>query len=266
MNEVGNLVERLNGTKKLRIWSVIITFFGDAIVPRGGSVSARTVQTLLEQMGIEAGAVRTAFSRLTNDGWVIREKIGRSSFYHLSPTGLQPFAEATDRIYAALPQPANGGGQWRLSFKEEDYPKPQLTRLSSDCRQSPESNDEFQFNGSIKQIPHWLKQLNCSDAHRDSYTSLMTAFEPVVGSQLNPIEALAVRCLLIHEWRRILFQFQKVEPEFWTADWPEAECHQFVSALYHQLLASSESWMDSEATGPQGALPQPSSPLERRFA
>ena len=62
MDAVGELVGRLNGTKKLRVWSVIITFFGGAIVPRGGSVSARTVRELLQRMGIEAGAVRTAFS------------------------------------------------------------------------------------------------------------------------------------------------------------------------------------------------------------
>ena len=265
MSEVDNLVERLNGTKKLRIWSVIITFFGDAIVPRGGSVSARTVQTLLEQMGIEAGAVRTAFSRLTNDGWVIREKIGRSSFYHLSPTGLQPFAEATDRIYATLPETANGGGQWQLTFSKEDYPKPQLKRVSSSCNEINGASDKFQFIGSITRVPDWLKVMNCLQAHRDSYLSLISAFEPLVGSQLSPIEALAVRCLLIHEWRRILFQYQKVEPEFWTEDWPEAECHQFVSVLYHQLLSASEDWMNKEATGPQGALPQPNSPLEHRF-
>ena len=56
MDPIEELVERLNGTKKLRVWSVIITFFGDAIVPRGGSVSAKTVQELLGRMGIEAGA------------------------------------------------------------------------------------------------------------------------------------------------------------------------------------------------------------------
>ena len=84
MDPIEDLVGRLNSTKKLRVWSVIITFFGDAIVPRGGSVSAKTVQSLLGRMGIEAGAVRTAFSRLTSDGWVVREKIGRSSFFRLS--------------------------------------------------------------------------------------------------------------------------------------------------------------------------------------
>ena len=45
MDPIEDLVTRLNSTKKLRVWSVIITFFGDAIVPRGegvGLVSART--------------------------------------------------------------------------------------------------------------------------------------------------------------------------------------------------------------------------------
>ena len=77
MDPVLDLVHRINDSKKLRVWSLIITYFGDAVVPRGGAVSARTVQQILARMGIESGAVRTAFSRLTNDGWVVREKIGR---------------------------------------------------------------------------------------------------------------------------------------------------------------------------------------------
>ena len=271
MNAVGDLAERLNDTKKLRVWSVIITFFGDAIVPRGGSVSARTVQILLDRMGIEAGAVRTAFSRLTNDGWVVREKLGRSSFYHLSPMGLGPFAAATDRIYAPLPtaNPANPANEnWRLTLRENDFPKPHLRKLESDRDTKPISkpSDDFLLDGTFANIPDWLKNMSCQPAHRQSYSALMEAFEPIAGADLSDIDSLAVRCLLIHEWRRILFQFDKVEPEFWTTDWPEPACHRFVCDLYQQLLPSSEAWMDAEATGPLGRIPQPESALVRRFS
>ena len=43
----------------LRVWSVIITLFGDAILPRGGAVSSQTVQAIMQRLGIESGAVRT---------------------------------------------------------------------------------------------------------------------------------------------------------------------------------------------------------------
>ncbi|MEP1210019.1 MAG: PaaX family transcriptional regulator C-terminal domain-containing protein [Rhizobiaceae bacterium] len=266
MDPVAQLIDRLNGTNKLRVWSVIITFFGDAIVPRGGSVSARTVQNLLQRMGIEAGAVRTAFSRLTTDGWVVRDKLGRSSFYHLSPTGLRPFAEATDRIYAPLPVPDLTNGLWSLSFRQEDFPKPHLTRKGADNNRQPiVAGDAFHLSGNIQHIPDWMKDMSCPKDHRQSYEALIAAFEPIMGVDVAGIDAQVVRCLLIHEWRRILFQFDKVEPEFWTQDWPEAQCHRFVSTLYQQVLPASEAWMDAEATGPEGPLPPPASDLTSRF-
>ncbi len=266
MDHVDQLVVRLNSTRKLRVWSLIITFFGDAVVPRGGSVSARTVQVLLGRMGIEAGAVRTAFSRLTNDGWVVREKLGRSSFYHLSPTGLEPFAAATDRIYAPLSIASQSTKGWRVSFQQQDYPKPRLMRLETEFTEKQQTSDQdFLLDGQITNIPDWMKDISCPADHKHSFTTLMEAFGPVMGAQLTDIDALAVRCLLIHEWRRILFQFHNVAPEFWTPDWPEAECHRFVSILYHQLLASSEAWMDQQASGLNGALPQSQPALAQRF-
>ena len=259
MDPIAELVERLNRDKKLRVWSVIITFFGDAIVPRGGSVSARTVQALLARMGIEAGAVRTAFSRLSNDGWVVREKRGRSSFYRLSRTGLQPFAEATDRIYAPLQQQQEDG-LWTIRLSKDTYPEPQIIK----GRQTT-PDDDFELVGTVDNIPDWMKRMHCSDAHRDGYTKLMAAFSAIDPAQLSQLEAMAVRCLLIHEWRRILFQFDSVPPEFWTDDWPQAQCHQFVSSLYHQLLPASEQWMNEEATGLSDKLPAPKTDLVARF-
>ena len=42
----------------------------------------------------------------------------------------------------------------------------------------------------------------------------MQAFAPLEWVDLTPIDALAARCLLIHKWQRILFQYEAVAPEF----------------------------------------------------
>ena len=265
MDPIEDLVGRLNRSKKLRVWSVIITFFGDAVVPRGGSVSARTTQNLLGRMGIEAGAVRTAFSRLTSDGWVVREKLGRSSFFRLSPAGLAPFEAATDRIYAPLPVAQSkhpNGDDWELQFHQDTYPSPIIVPSSK----SETREDCFVMRGRITQIPEWLKKIRCQSEHKKSFEVLMQTFAPLEDKTLEPIEALAARCLLIHEWRRILFQFDAVAPQFWTTDWPQADCHRFVSKLYHAWLPASEAWMNEEATDHRGPLLPPKADLAARFA
>jgi len=271
MDPVLALVQRINDNKKLRVWSLIITFFGDAVVPRGGAVSARTAQQLLARMGIESGTVRTAFSRLCNDEWVVREKIGRSSYYRLSETGTQPFREATDRIYAPLQadgqatalQQANG---WTLSIARSDYPKIRLERnIPKHRAEQLAADDCLIVQGEKVHIPNWLKQANTIAGHADSFCTLMQAFEPIADRQLEPLDALAVRCLLIHEWRRILFQFDSVEPAFWPDNWPEGRCHGFVRQLYHHLLPVSEDWLSQHATAPAGRMDGPQQDLTERF-
>src|SRR5439155_202073 len=82
-----------------RTGSIVVTVFGDAIVPRGGSVWLGTLLEFFEQLDIDASVVRTAMSRLTADGWFERHKIGRNSFYRLVQSGRQTFDIATKHIY-----------------------------------------------------------------------------------------------------------------------------------------------------------------------
>src|SRR5258708_22473962 len=82
-----------------RTGSIVITVFGDAIVPRGGSVWLGTLLEFFEQLDIDASVVRTAMSRLTADGWFERNRIGRNSFYRLVQSGRQTFDIATKHIY-----------------------------------------------------------------------------------------------------------------------------------------------------------------------
>src|SRR3989442_4653430 len=70
-----------------RTGSIVISVFGDAIVPRGGSVWLGTLLKFFETLDIDSSVVRTAMSRLTADGWFEREKVGRNSFYRLGARG-----------------------------------------------------------------------------------------------------------------------------------------------------------------------------------
>ena len=78
-----------------RTGSIVITVFGDAIVPRGGSVWLGTLLEFFATIDIDSGVVRTAMSRLAADGWLERHKVGRNSFYRLVKKGRQTFDAAT---------------------------------------------------------------------------------------------------------------------------------------------------------------------------
>ncbi|MDB5558327.1 MAG: Phenylacetic acid degradation operon negative regulatory protein PaaX, partial [Enterovirga sp.] len=97
-----------------RIWSLVITVYGDAIVPRGGSVWLGTLTRFFAALGIGEGAVRTAMSRLAADGWLVRSRAGRNSFYSLADKGRDTFAAATEHIYNPPALPWSGAFEFAI--------------------------------------------------------------------------------------------------------------------------------------------------------
>src|ERR1700735_899152 len=95
---LARIIEQLK-REPSRTGSIVITLFGDAIVPRGGSVWLGTLLAFFETIDIDSGVVRTAMSRLAADGWLERNKVGRNSFYRLVKKGRQTFDTATQNIY-----------------------------------------------------------------------------------------------------------------------------------------------------------------------
>ena len=83
---LARIVEQLK-REPSRTGSIVITVFGDAIVPRGGSVWLGTLLEFFAALDIDSGVVRTAMSRLAADGWLERNKVGRNSFYRLAEQG-----------------------------------------------------------------------------------------------------------------------------------------------------------------------------------
>src|ERR1700753_248069 len=90
---LARIIEQLK-REPSRTGSIVITLFGDAIVPRGGSVWLGTLLTFFESIDIDSGVVRTAMSRLAADGWLERNKVGRNSFYRLGQQGTRTLRTA----------------------------------------------------------------------------------------------------------------------------------------------------------------------------
>src|SRR4051794_12093258 len=95
---LARIVEQLK-REPSRTGSIVITLFGDAIMPRGGSVWLGTLLKFFETLEIDGGVVRTAMSRLAADGWLERDKVGRNSFYRLAQKGRLTFDAAVTHVY-----------------------------------------------------------------------------------------------------------------------------------------------------------------------
>src|SRR5260370_28126124 len=86
-----------------RTGSIVITVFGDAIVPRGGSVWLGTLLEFFEALDIDSGVVRTAMSRLATGGWLGPKKVRPHRFYPLAEKGPQTFAPPPPPFHPPAP-------------------------------------------------------------------------------------------------------------------------------------------------------------------
>src|SRR5271155_2344328 len=107
-----DLVARFGRQRPLRAGSLIVTLFGDSIMPRGGAIALGSLIALAGPFGLNERLVRTATARLAKDGWLRGLKVGKLSEYHLSEGGRERFAEATRRIYSE--PDAEWAGRWTV--------------------------------------------------------------------------------------------------------------------------------------------------------
>src|SRR5229473_41149 len=106
------LVARFRRQRPLRGGSLIVTLFGDSIMPRGGAIALGSLIELAAPFGLNERLVRTAAARLAKDGWLEGHRAGKLSEYHLSHDGCERFAEATRRIYSE--PDTEWSGRWTL--------------------------------------------------------------------------------------------------------------------------------------------------------
>lgn len=107
--------ERINAFRRqqrMHAGSLIITVFGDVVMPRGGHIWLGSLIQLLAPLDINERLIRTTVSRLADDQWLTSQAYGRRANYGLTPGGLRRFEEASRHIYAA--QAPLWDRRWRL--------------------------------------------------------------------------------------------------------------------------------------------------------
>jgi phenylacetic acid degradation operon negative regulatory protein len=91
---------------------LLITVFGELMLPGGGSAWTQTLVDTLGLFDVEAKAARQAISRLSNKGWITSERVGRRSKWSLTPWATSLLHRGADRIYAHGEVDRDWDGQW----------------------------------------------------------------------------------------------------------------------------------------------------------
>src|SRR5665213_3448377 len=109
---VGRWLTRTLAADPPRAKSLIVTVWGDALAPHGGTLWLGGLIGLMGTLGVRERSVRTNVYRLAADGWLRGQARGRQSRYRLTAAGAREFASAYRRIY--FPHADDWDGRWQL--------------------------------------------------------------------------------------------------------------------------------------------------------
>ena len=250
-------ISALSDLGPMRVWSVIITIFGDLVRPRGGVVSAAALNAIGARLGIRPEAMRVALFRLVKDGWIERRKEGRNSFYVLTQNGSRKFLPATQRIYAHSPALR---GPWTLvSF--DSAPQADVTqKLEEDgffaissqiylgsVGSGLEPDTALIMAGEVRIFPAWAKAKLGPDELAAEFRKLNHRLQQLEQgwalARASALDAVCLRVLMIHQWRRLLLRHPDVPLEMMPDGWPGEDCRNCVLRLHAQLSQPAEPWL-----------------------
>ncbi len=270
-----------------RTGSIVITVFGDAIVPRGGSVWLGTLLQFFEALEIDSGVVRTAMSRLAADGWLERRKMGRNSFYRLAKSGRRTFEAATRHIYDAPPSDWTGRFELLLIGQAADReasrealknagfgsPLPGVWVAPSGAPVPDAARSAIRLEVAAED-DSGRRLLAASwplDRMAEAYLKFMKAFAPLNAhlgrrAKLSDAEAFTARILLIHHYRRVVLRDPLLPAALLPKTWPGKAARALCADIYRALLPPSEQWLDRHGLNEGGPLPPADLELARRFS
>lgn len=244
-------VQTLTSGGDLRVWSVIVSIFGDLAQVQGDVITSGLLSQITARMGIKPQALRVALHRLRKDGWIDSLKSGRTSAYHLTASGFQESFAARARIYAPAPvEPIH----WTLLVSR---PQPQAERMADERRlltagyvpltsgvylgHKPVSLAGFLIvDCNIKAIPDWIRTKIASEHMVSEIAKLdhtLAIILTLLGNtpEITPLETATLRVLIVHNWRRLLLRLPDLPDRFFPTDWRGAACRDKVQRLLRGL-------------------------------
>ncbi|MGB0902219.1 PaaX family transcriptional regulator C-terminal domain-containing protein [Halocynthiibacter sp.] len=241
----GNAIAALQDPQPQRVWSVIVSLFGDLAQGEGDQISGVALTEICGRMGIRAEALRVALHRLRKDGWIDSLRDGRSSQHTLTAQGRRDTISATPRIYA---QPPHKPGTWRLisadcdtALKGITYPPGGFIALSRRTALisgdgSDLADNVMVFRATPEHIPQWMQDKVCPTdlqaSTRQFHQDLLEAhklIENATGS--DPVHTSALRTQIVHRWRRVVLRTPDLPNEFFPSGWMGDACRKQVTDL-----------------------------------
>lgn len=281
--------------------SLVVTIFGDAIVPHGGTVWLGSLINLLEPFGVNDRLLRTSVFRLAQEGWLGSQRDGRRSSYSITPGAMGRFVHAYRRIYAPLT--VHWDGSWTLVVNSGAIDAVERGALRKELlwegysliapgifghpaadpvvleemlvRQRVQGRLFVLQAKSVEQVSG--RPLNDLVADgwdlsgvADGYRQFIARFQPLLallqaGAAVGAEQAFVMRSLLIHAYRRVQLHDPQLPVELLPEPWPGAQAYELARDIYRLVYAAAEQHVLSTLRREDPAAPDAEPSFYQRF-
>ncbi len=292
--------------KEISCKSFVVTFFGDLVSQHGGWIWMGSLIAALEPLGFSERLIRTSVFRLVQDDWLKVEKAGRKSFYAFTDSALRHYTKAARRIYAnktyssdsrwliviptAVPEPKQQSFRRQLRWLGFSplasgafaHPSIESESLNETLKELSLTDSVIVFScetadqNSSQVLKNFVNKAWDLEALANGYKEFVEAYKPFrefiefadkkTDMPLNDQEALHLRLLLIHEYRRILLKDHELPEAMLPANWPGYEACILVGKIYQYFSHFSLRYIENHFENSYGLMPQVSSSFSRRFS
>ncbi len=278
-NTLETWVETYLNTEEPRSKSLIISVFGDAISPYSKGIWLGELISLMSTLNVNERLVRTSAFRLADEGWLQPERIGRKSFYSLSPSGTSRFESAYKHIYLAPKD--NWDGDWTIVVIQRNI---EATTERSEVRKELEwngfalvSNGVFMhptastvsaskiiLNHGLEDRSFIFRAKSYTDSHfpdselkisecwnleevNQRYQKFIEDFKPTLSllekNKLSPLLAFQLQTLMIHSFRRANLHDPQLPSRLLPESWPRLEAFKLCQKIYKQTCKQSHAYV-----------------------
>ncbi|SHH86037.1 PaaX family transcriptional regulator C-terminal domain-containing protein [Marivita hallyeonensis] len=241
-----HLIHRLLGQTPPRVWSLLVTMFGDLALAPDARLSGACVNALTAAIGIKPEATRVALHRLRKEGWIESQRVGRQSRYGLTNLGRSETQAARPRVYAtgspdtypvvALDDPSTamvaedkGLGHTTVRIGPHCVVTLDTARADTDLVLTMTPSDR---------VPNWVAEKLCPTEVQTASAALETRFRSLVDTHelaaLTVLQRTALRVSVVHEWRRLILRVPDFPDHLFSEGWRGPACR----GLLHDLLTA----------------------------
>ena len=269
MSGISSMVRQRCAEPDISARSMLVTVLGDSVLPVTKTVWLSSLFELARPFAFSERLVRTSMFRLAAEGWVSNERVGRRSRYSMTLLAVRESEDADRRIYGRKSD--TWDGSW--TFAVVDTPsmtaeeRDRIVRhlrwhgfvlLGRGLMASPSATEHglrelLDLVDPIAVVPKGRAELadlqdlveggffagvfRTADTEA-AYGDFLARYRPWQRDSLDaatPLEAFALRTMLVHEFRRIRLRAPDVPVELLPPGWIGNHAYDLAGDLYRRL-------------------------------